>query len=102
MNEEARTKVGRVAGAALGSPDLENQASFDRGRLIGLWEYDPGRESIVWVTFEPASKALKGTIKETEPYIRDQLGDARSLSLDSIASRAPRIKAIEELAASVV
>jgi len=32
-----------------------------------------------------------------EAYVRDQLGDARSFSLDSSASRRPRIEAIRRM-----
>src|SRR4029079_3341202 len=31
--------------------DLSNHGIFDRGRLIGLWEYDCEREEIAWKTF---------------------------------------------------
>ncbi|MFI7344196.1 hypothetical protein ACIBUY_40410 [Streptomyces sp. NPDC050085] len=41
---------------------------MDRGRVVGLWEYD------------------------VETYIREQLGDARGTVLDPVKSRAPRIK----------
>lgn len=88
-----------VAGAALGSPDLENNAIVDRGRLIGLWEYDPASQSIVWVTSEPVSEELKAAVLRTEAFIRDELGDARSMSLDSPKAREPRIQALRALGA---
>jgi hypothetical protein len=90
-----------AAGAALGSPDLENQAILDRGRLVGLWDYDPDSQQIVWATFEATSSRMKRAVEETEAFIRDQLGDARSFSLDSPASRKPRLKALQELGAKV-
>ena len=71
--------------------DLSNHGIFDRGRLIGLWEYDCEREEIAWKTFHSPSAAVKKAVKETEIFVRDQLGDARSFSLDSPASRKPRI-----------
>jgi hypothetical protein len=43
------------------------------------------------------SKALQSAIEETEAYVRDQLGDARSFSLDSPKSRKPRIEAIRKM-----
>jgi hypothetical protein len=94
---EAAARTQRVAGAALGSPDLEHQAIFDRGRLAGMWDYDPDAGEIVYATFEPLDAALKQAIAETEAFIRDELGDARSFSLDSVASRQPRLKALREM-----
>jgi hypothetical protein len=88
----------RAAGAALGSPDLEYQAIIDRGRLAGLWEFDPVNAAIAWVSFEPPTEAMKQAVRETEAFIRDQLGDARSFSLDSPTARAPRIKAMRSAA----
>ena len=44
----------------------------------------------------PANKALKQAVAQTEQYVREQLGDARSFSLDSPKSRAPRIAALRK------
>jgi hypothetical protein len=75
-------------------PDLPSHGIFDRGRLVGLWEYDPETESIAWKAFIPKNKDLEKAVARTEEYIRKQLGDARSFSLDSPRSRAPRIQAL--------
>jgi len=40
--------------------------------------------------------ALDRAVAETQAYVRDQLGDARSFSLDSPKSRAPRIAALRQ------
>lgn len=72
--------------------DLENHGIFDRGRLIGLWEFDPERSEVVWKTFQPATEAIRKEIAVTETYLREQLGDARSFSLDSPASRKPKLE----------
>ena len=74
--------------------DLPSHAILDRGRLIGLWEYDPETKSIAHTHFGLENKALASAIKKTEAYIREQLGDARSFSLDSPKSRMPRIDAL--------
>jgi hypothetical protein len=73
---------------------LPNHAILDRGRLIGLWEYDTETESIAWTSFVPKDKALAAAVSATEAFVRDQLGDARSFSLDSPKSRAPKIAAL--------
>ena len=78
--------------------DLAAHAIMDRGRLIGYWEYDVDDGQIVWATFSgKADKALKGAVEETQAYVRDQLGDARSFSLDSPKSRKPKIEALRKL-----
>ena len=78
--------------------DLPSHAIFDRGRLVGLWEYDPETQSIAWSAFTKKEKALEDAVARTEAYVRDQLGDARSFSLDSPKSRAPRIAALRKAA----
>lgn len=75
---------------------LPSHAILDRGRLVGLWEYDPATESIVWSSFVPKDKKLEAAVKKTEDYVRTQLGDARSFSLDSPKSRVPRIEALRK------
>jgi hypothetical protein len=80
--------------------DLPSHAIVDRGRLIGLWEYDQATESIAWVSFVKKNKALQQAVTHTENFVRDQLGDARSFSLDSPKSRTPRIARLRQSAAS--
>ena len=67
---------------------------------MGLWEYDPATESIAWMSFGRKDKALQQAVTRTENFVRNQLGDARSFSLDSPKSRAPRIAALRQSAAS--
>jgi hypothetical protein len=84
---------------ALGSlSDLPNHAILDRGRLVGLWEFDPESGSIAWTAFVRRDAAIEEAVARTEVYVRDQLGDARSFSLDSPTSRAPRLEAIRAAA----
>lgn len=80
--------------------DLPSHAIVDRGRIVGLWEYDPSTESIAWVSFIRKDKALQEAVTRTENFVRNQLGDARSFGLDSPKSRAPRIEALRKSAAS--
>ena len=94
--EVSKRKVhGDKGTCQLGSlSDLNSNAILDRGAIVGLWEYDPATSSIAWVSFVAADKAMRECVARTEAYIRDQLGDARSFSLDSPKSRAPRIDAL--------
>ena len=85
--------------AALGGlADLPSHAIVDRGRVVGLWEYDIEASRIAWAAFVPKSEALKKAVAKTEAFVRDDLGDARSFSLDSPKSRAPRIAALRAAA----
>lgn len=85
-----------VAGGAL--KDFSCQVILDRGRVVGVWEYDTATESIVAMTFVDRDKRLEAAIKRTEEYVRTQLGDARVFSLDSPKSRAPKIAALRSAA----
>jgi hypothetical protein len=81
-----------------GLSDLPSHAILDRGRVIGLWEYDVDSSSIAWGTFGvKKSKGLAGAVEEMETFVRDQLGDARSFSLDSPKGRTNRIAAVRAL-----
>ena len=54
--------------------------------------------SIVWATFDgKRDRALMAVVDEAEAWVRDDLGDARSFSLDSPKSRAPRVEAIRRM-----
>lgn len=74
-----------------GLQDLPANGIFDRGRLIGLWEYDTEAFEIVAKLFVQESAAIEDKRKEMEGFIRDELGDCRSFSLDSPESRKPLI-----------
>ena len=78
--------------------DLPNHAILDRGRVVGLWEYDTTTESIAWTAFIKKDRDLENAVARTERYVRDELGDARSFSLDSPKSRAPRVAALRQAA----
>ncbi len=78
--------------------DLPSHAILDRGRIVGLWEYDTATQSIAWTAFVKRDRALEQAVAHTEQYVREQLGDARSFSLDSPKSRAPRVAALRQAA----
>ena len=88
---------------ALGSlalqADLPDHPIFDRGRIIGLWQYDPGKERIVPWVFHAATPAVTRRIAEVEDWIREDLGDFRAFSLDSPATRQKRIDNLAAAAA---
>jgi hypothetical protein len=81
------TKSGHVTG-------VEHHLILDRGRLIGFWDYDTAAEEIVWKAFVPKTAQLEKAVDRTADYIRKELGDARSFSLDSPQSRVGRLAAL--------
>jgi len=90
-----RSVVGARGRCDLGAvADLPSHAILDRGRLVGLWEYDLERERIAWWSFVKKDQALEAAVARTEAFVREELGDARAFSLDSPQSRAPRITAL--------
>jgi hypothetical protein len=82
--------------------DLPDHGIFDRGRLVGLWEYDPFETEIVWQPWIEPDDELTSAVARTESFVRDELGDARSFSLDSPESRRPVIEALRGAAAAAV
>jgi hypothetical protein len=48
------------------------------------------------MSFGIRDQALARAVEQTEGYIREQLGDARSFSLDSPQSRKPRLEALRK------
>ena len=92
--EQDRDK--KVLGSTLAlQADLPDHPILDRGRIIGLWQYDPGKARIAHWLFDGPTPAVTRRIAEVEAWIRDELGDFRSFSLDSPASRQDRIDALD-------
>jgi hypothetical protein len=98
-NDRSRSVLVETTEKSIGGlSDLPSHAILDRGRLIGLWEYDVDSSRIAWSTFGiKRSKQLTAAIEETEAFVRDELGDARSFSLDSPKSRVKRIAALNAM-----
>jgi hypothetical protein len=96
--DRARSVMVDASAKSLGTLiDLPSHAILDRGRIIGLWEYDVSSSEIVWTTFgRKRDKALAGAIEEMQAFVRDELGDARSFSLDSPKSRSARLESLRK------
>jgi hypothetical protein len=80
--------------------ELLSHTIVDRGRLVGLWDYDTTEGKIEWGVWVKPDDALLAAVSEMETYVREELGDARSFSLDSPASRKPRLEAIRGMGGS--
>jgi hypothetical protein len=86
----------QVLGSTLAlQADLPDHPILDRGRIIGLWQYDPGNARIAHWLFDGPTPAVSQRIAEVEGWIGDELGDFRSFSLDSPSSRQDRIDALD-------
>jgi hypothetical protein len=97
--DRARTLVVDASAKSASSlADLPSHAILDRGQIIGLWEFDVDSGSIVWGTFgRKKDKELEATVAEMQTFVRDQLGDARSFSLDNPKSRSARLAALKKM-----
>jgi hypothetical protein len=97
LNREIYLEKG--CGSVGGISDLPSHAILDRGRLVGLWEFDTETQTIAWMSFIKKNRDLEAAVAKAEAFVRDQLGDARTFSLDSPKSRAPRVQGIRKLGA---
>ena len=73
------------------------------GLVAGFWEVDPRTEGAVWMTFDPAPKALERRIEEetllAARFLLRELGHARVFTLDTMAlvqERADRIAKLRD------
>jgi len=57
--------------------DLERHAILDRGRIVGLWDYDVKKQAIGWNSFIKKDRDLEQAVARTEAFVRDELGAAR-------------------------
>jgi hypothetical protein len=86
-----RASLGSDAKAAGGAlVELAHHPIVDRGRIVGLWEWDGVNGKLVARTFAKAADVDRRVAKEGEAfaaYVAEELGDARSFSLDSPEKR---------------
>jgi hypothetical protein len=80
---------------------LGQRVLFLGDRMVGFWEYDPDTRGIVCATFEPLArvegKALARESAGLADFINEQLGHARSFSLDTdqaVRERAAALRAL--------
>ena len=77
-----------------GISELTSHGIFDRGRLIGVWEYDSEAQQLLWKVWVDRTPELEAKVRETEAFIQAELEDARTFSLDSPQSRRQRLDAL--------
>jgi len=93
-----RTMPGEKQTYEMGSvQELTCNAILDRGRIVGLWEFDSEAQSLVWTMFGEPNADVRQAVAVTEKYIQEDLQDARSFSLDSPASRRGKLAALRAM-----
>ncbi len=77
---------------------LHHHVVLSRGRVAGVWEYDPAEGRIVWGARAKLAaaerKAIAAEVEATGAFVRDELGDARFYALDNEKNRARRLAAV--------
>jgi len=95
--EDASPDLARAMGSVM---ELSNHLILDRGRIVGRWDFDPETGTIAWSSFVGVTPALREAVARTECFTREDLGDARTFSLDSPKSRVSRIAELRKAAAA--
>ncbi|QRN98653.1 winged helix DNA-binding domain-containing protein [Archangium violaceum] len=93
---------GNTKGSTLGDArHMSIRSLFDGDRLVGLWEYDPDAGTVVFGTFDKLApkrrKAVEVLAEGMATFLREDMGHARSFSLDSedtVRGRAAIVKAL--------
>jgi hypothetical protein len=93
---------GNTRGGTLGDARYMHMRSlFDGDKLVGLWEYDPDAGAVVFGTFDKLApkrrKAVEALAGEVASFLRDDVGHARSFSLDTedtVRERTALVKAM--------
>ncbi|MCA8952548.1 MAG: winged helix DNA-binding domain-containing protein [Planctomycetes bacterium] len=73
------------------------------GRICGFWDYDPEEGAVITGIFDPPGKAARRQIdalaQGTSEFLRDEIGHARSFSIDTEADLTRRCGLLRELGA---
>jgi hypothetical protein len=74
---------------------------FEGDRLVGLWEFDPEAEAVVFGTFDTLApkrrKQVQALAEDVGTFLREELGHARAFVIDTdeaIRGRAALVKAL--------
>jgi Winged helix DNA-binding domain len=93
---------GSTQGSTLGDArHMGMRGLFDGDKLVGLWEYDPDAGAVVFSTFDKLApkrrKEVQALAEDVGTFLREDLGHARSFSIDSedsVRERAALVKAL--------
>lgn len=87
---DRNTRLSRLADVT----GLHHHVIVYGAELIGAWEYDPDDRAVVtrvWSTGRHVTQRVAEAARETERFIRNELGDARLAAVDPPAARARRL-----------
>ncbi len=77
---------------------LHHHAIVLGGRLIGIWDYDPDTETVIWRTFgrptTPTRDLIESTVENLRRFIHTTLGDVAFYPFDRGRTRRERVESI--------
>lgn len=96
------SRWGTTKGTTLGDvKHLLARSVLDGDRLVGFWEFDPSSGKGVFATFDPLppkrKKAVQELAESTAAFLKEDLGHARSFSLDSMEQVQERADLIKKM-----
>jgi hypothetical protein len=85
-----------------GLTDLDAHVIIQAGRVVGVWDYDFDAAEVIAAAWGSVDRdRLRSMADALAEWIRAELGDFRSVSLDSPASRRPKLAAMRELSGAL-
>jgi hypothetical protein len=96
------SKWGNTKGSTLGDvKHLSSRAVLDADRLVGFWEFDPSSGKVVFATFDPLppkrKKAVQELAEDVATFLKEDLGHARSFSLDTMEQVQERAELLKKM-----
>ena len=96
------SRWGNTKGTTLG--DVKHIAArtlFDGERLVGFWEFDPSAGKVVFATFDPLppkrKKAAQELAESVATFLKEDVGHARSFSLDTMEAVQERADLVKKM-----
>ncbi|MDY7231570.1 DNA glycosylase AlkZ-like family protein [Hyalangium rubrum] len=96
------TKWGNTKGTTLGDvKHVSARTLFDGDKLVGFWEFDPSSGTVAFSTFDPLPPKRKRAVQEqaqsVATFLKDDVGHARSFSLDTMEAVQERADLIKKM-----
>lgn len=92
FSEFAPAPTAAKGAAFLGQAD--HHAIVEGGRIVASWAWDTDTATAAVKAHEPLSAGARCAIEAVSAFVRDELGDARTFSLDSPSSRRESLEAL--------
>jgi hypothetical protein len=96
------SKWGNTKGTTIGDvKHISARTLFDADRMVGFWEFDPSSGKVVFATFDPLppkrKKAVQEVAEDVATFLKEDLGHARSFSLDTMEQVQERADLIKKM-----